>query len=455
MPRISSVPPRPATAPRGTPEPSRAYGATSEVAAPPERPAAVDVMEPRPLAPTGYEARYERGRYATLAEVGEARVEVKATHDFREPAFLAEAGKPLTVVAGPELFASAAKVDLVYRLPGDPEEHRVPISDGSRDMRTGALVCVPARIDVPDEASGTLRLSFETTSADGRKSSQWSPHYDAIILPKGGATVVFDDAWGESVHGRVQAGEKLQIAYDADRLREILGTDGGARMTACISFDGEPPLEVPLHIGGPDGAPQAGVAFLPAVRVPYDASRVTLWFKGEGDGKTGFDSDFGKNYSFEVALPRPDADPTWKKQVLRNRGFPGLTEDNFVAIGPSDGGYNCIAWSLGKRDEWVWPGTRVESFDALYAEQGYRPLDEIDLSPEPGVEKIALYGHKRRLGGRAEIEVTHAARNDAEGRWMSKLGTEPLIRHDDAASVSGPSYGEIVRVYARPRREEA
>lgn len=436
MPRIPSIRPRPVAAPVA------AETATATARAP------ADAMEPRPHAATGYEARFERGRYTTYGLVGErGAAPVKDTHDFRSPAFVAEAGKPLTLVTHPDMFATAAKVDVVYRFPGEREEHRLPILDGTRDMRTGAPVCLPATFDVPADASGTLRIAFEVTGQDGHKRTQWNPHYDAIVMPKGGATVVFDDDWGETVHGQVQAGEKLQLAYDADRLKEVLGTGGDVRMTACVSFDGEPPVELPLNL---DREP--GTTFLPALQVPYDAQNVRVWFRGEGDGKVDYDSDFGKNYAFAVALPKPDADPSWKRQVLLNRGFPRLNEDNFVAIGPGDGGYNCIAWSLGKRDEWVWPGARVADFDALYEEQGYRPLDEVDLSHEPGVEKIALYGHKRQRGSRVEVEVTHAARNDEDGRWMSKLGTEPLIRHDDASVVNGPSYGEIVRVYARPRR---
>lgn len=409
------------------------------------------VVDPAPLAPSGYEARFERGRYATAAVVdGVGRADVKVTSDFRDPAFLAFAGEPLSIHVQPEQFASAKKVELVYAFDdgagGRTEEKRVLLT-AERDMRTGAPVFLPGKIDVPEDAVGKVRISFDVTSGDGQVRRQWNPFYDAVVVPKGGATLTLDDRWGETLTGSLQAGERFQLAYDADRMRELLG-DGGGRLVACVSFGGKEPVEIPLTLDDHDGRPVSGNTLMPSLRVPYDADKVTLWFRAEKDGRTVYDSDLGKNYSFDVKLPVADRDPEWKKWALKITGCPKLKPDNFEAIGPGDSKYNCIAWSLGRRDGWVWPGTKVEDFDKLYREQGYVPLDTLDLSHQDGVEKIALFGIPQRHGG---VEATHAARNDAEGRWMSKLGTEPLIRHDDPHLVSGPSYGDIVKVYARPR----
>lgn len=148
----------------------------------------------------------------------------------------------------------------------------------------------------------------------------------------------------------------------------------------------------------------------------------------------------------------PDANPEWKSEVLRYAdSFPELTDTNFEAIGPSDWSYNCIAWSLGITDEWVWPGDTVEDFDRLYAEHGYSPIEGLDLGRRPGFEKVALYGFRRTDDdGETTLEPTHAARMDASGYWMSKLGALPLIRRDGADDVCGPAYGDIIRVYVRP-----
>ncbi len=125
--------------------------------------------------------------------------------------------------------------------------------------------------------------------------------------------------------------------------------------------------------------------------------------------------------------------------------------------------YNCIAWSLGVTDKWVWPGESVKAFDELYAGQGYKRLATRNVGLEPGVEKVVLYGklkdvRLKRADGTAREEVlvaaTHAARQEADGTWTSKLGGLARIRHRAPEAVAGGSYGDPVAVYARPSREK-
>lgn len=404
----------------------------------------LDVMEPVAKRPTAYEARMQRGAFAGFAELDGHAVPISKSPDGRSASFVAEAGQPLRVVLDPELVAkTATKVELAWYLAsaGHTTKQRITLSD--RDMRTGALVIAPGTIQIPEDASGNLRLTIETTGADGRVSSNWSPHYDAIVMPKSGATLVFDEDWSVTASSGVRAGEKLAVAYDADRLRTILGADIDSAV-ACVSFDGQPPLELPLT--------NNGQMMLPSVQVPFDATRAVVWFRGTGGGKTEYDSALGANFTFDVALPKDDADASWKRMALTIKGLPALTEANFTGIGPSDAGYNCIAWSIGSRSEWVWPGTTTAAFDALYAQHGYAPLDRIDtaaLAHDATLEKIVLFGHP--ANGTRPFEATHAARMGEDGKWTSKLGTDPLIRHEDPRVVEGPSYGQIARVYVRAR----
>lgn len=396
-----------------------------------------------------YVARFDTERRATDVVVGGATLRLGEAQNIRDPSFVAEAGKPLAVVPPPRLFGGGTKsVAFTWRL-DDGRTGTTPITDGTRDPRTGALVPLPARVDVPPDAAGRLRIRFEVEDKDGRVRTQWDPSYDAVVLPKGGATVFFGDDFTYGVDGQIRASETLRIAYDADRLQKIIGRVDVDDARACVSFDGAPPIELPL-LG------EGGVAFLPGVRVPDDALSVEIWFKGSAGGEIGWDSRLGKNFTFDVAIASPDADPSWKTAVLADArnivgGVPkyrGLTDPAaFQVLGPVDGGYNCIAWSVGLRNQWLWPGDRVEAFDQLYASKGYAPLDGLDLSFQPGVEKVALYG---RAAG-PSTTVTHAARMDREGYWTSKLGNNHLVRHADAAAVCGPSYGEILKVYARPR----
>ncbi|MFP2912907.1 DUF6209 family protein, partial [Pyxidicoccus sp. 3LFB2] len=409
-------------------------------------------LQPQVQGASGYEAHFGTGpggRTARATVDGQGQVALP-TGNGRGPSFHAEAGKPLTVTVDPSrLSKTAEKAELVWRVAPSGTEVAIPLTDGTRDA-SGRLNTVPAKIDLPADAFGTLRLSIRTTSADGRTSNQWDPSSDAAIAPKEGATVVFSDDWKTQLEGKLRAGDKVEIAYDRDRLTSLLGGKTPSDVVACVSFNGEPPREVPLNIQPGEGG-EPGKMFMPTLQVPLDATKMTLWFKGQGEGNTGYDSSFGKNFEFKINPARDDADPSWKAEMLRSKSFPNLQEADFVGIGPSSQKYNCIAWTMGKQDEWVWPGTRVEDFDKLYATQGYKPMDSVDLSNDPNLEKIVVYGLKPK-SGTGPVEVTHGALMDEQGRLTSKIGTQPLIRHNSADDLTGPSYGEPVRVYVRPRQ---
>src|SRR5437016_5479833 len=46
-------------------------------------------------------------------------------------------------------------------------------------------------------------------------------------------------------------------------------------------------------------------------------------------------------------------------------------------------------------------------------------------------------------------EITHAALQEPDGSWASKLGNLPLIRHANPYAVDGPTYGVPVATYVR------
>jgi type VI secretion system secreted protein VgrG len=134
------------------------------------------------------------------------------------------------------------------------------------------------------------------------------------------------------------------------------------------------------------------------------------------------------------------------------KGFPRLG-GNFEVIGGATKGYNCIAWSLGVTDHWVNPETGpdfapLKYMDRLYAERGYSRERDLNWRLEPGYEKVVVYG---TLNPDATIhEVTHAARQEHDGTFTSKLGQLPVIRHAMPEDLRGPSYGLPVAVYVRP-----
>ncbi len=146
--------------------------------------------------------------------------------------------------------------------------------------------------------------------------------------------------------------------------------------------------------------------------------------------------------------------PQARRAIENNAGFPNLRGD-FEVVDPTTGmRFNCISHSLGIHARWVNPQTGPAAnplgpMDRMYREQGYRRLAGLDLRPNPRQQKVVVYATK--AGGRIK-EVTHAALQERDGTWTSKLGQLPLIRHRNPQALNGPSYGEPVAVYVRTRR---
>ena len=134
------------------------------------------------------------------------------------------------------------------------------------------------------------------------------------------------------------------------------------------------------------------------------------------------------------------------------QAFPRL-RDNFEVIADATPTYNCIAWSLGVTDRWVNPETGpayapLGRMDRMYGEKGYYREQDLNWRLEPGYEKVVVYA---TVNLDATIhEVTHAAHQERDGTFTSKLGQLPVIRHATPEDLRGLTYGLPVAVYVRP-----
>lgn len=237
------------------------------------------------------------------------------------PSFV-EAGKPFTVNynRSPQDIGqqgTVASVDMFYRVGGSNEVKTAKIADGSRDMRSGQLLYMPAKLDIPAQAKGDLEYWFRMKTTDGRElwDSDFGKNFHATIVPQGGSTIKFDENWDEKSSGPVYAGETLRLAYDSDRLKQFLrGTShhGGAtwHVSAFVSFNDRPAVELPITV--PERGAQGGMTVdmnthEVAIAVPDDATKVSVWFRGSSYGGSvhnlggpAWDSDMGRNYTFAV-----------------------------------------------------------------------------------------------------------------------------------------------------------
>jgi hypothetical protein len=117
--------------------------------------------------------------------------------------------------------------------------------------------------------------------------------------------------------------------------------------------------------------------------------------------------------------------------------------DNFEIIATSSAQYNCIAWSVGETNTWYSPNQfkTLTQWDSFFLRRGFVRQPGLNTRVQRGIEKVALYSNGR--------EYTHAAVQNPDGTWTSKLGNFVLIRHTSADVFRGTIYGTVAAVYYR------
>lgn len=138
--------------------------------------------------------------------------------------------------------------------------------------------------------------------------------------------------------------------------------------------------------------------------------------------------------------------PTAAQESRIKRLFPDLRLWSVTgqATGPhwEPKSYNCIAWSVGITDDWIWPGDKVKDFDEFYSLHGWT-LSESGRRRYKG-RKIALYAK-----GAGPSDCTHASLETHDCCWdESKLGAFERIMHRRHEMEFG-FYGNVIRYYEK------
>lgn len=149
-----------------------------------------------------------------------------------------------------------------------------------------------------------------------------------------------------------------------------------------------------------------------------------------------------------------EGEPAYMSEEIDFSQFPNLRKLGFERTSDPTPEYNCIAFAAGIENEWwepgmVWPD-HLDPFDdslaalvQVYGGLGYELCS--DGSLEPGFEKVAIYG-----GEGEDAEYLHAARQQPDGTWKSKLGKGVDILHKAPEAVADGEYG-AVRYFMRRR----
>lgn len=125
----------------------------------------------------------------------------------------------------------------------------------------------------------------------------------------------------------------------------------------------------------------------------------------------------------------------------------------------SDEKYNCIAWAVGKKDNFWWPRElggfhwpkglpreplnkeTVENFIKAFETEDFELCDDGEF--ENGFEKVAIYVNNFNV-------PKHAARLLPNGAWTSKLGDDEDIQHETLGVLEGREYGAAKIFLRRP-----
>jgi hypothetical protein len=146
--------------------------------------------------------------------------------------------------------------------------------------------------------------------------------------------------------------------------------------------------------------------------------------------------------------------PDWLSTITQIC-YPALTPENSQKLSDATSRYNCIAFAAGDTNRWweppvdhvldpgqYWPegaptGIDLDSCVKAYQRHGFERISRETMGDD--FQTIALYAHR---GG----EMSHAARLNKDGSWLSKLGDLEDISHDYLASLEGDSAFGSVRL---------
>ncbi len=131
------------------------------------------------------------------------------------------------------------------------------------------------------------------------------------------------------------------------------------------------------------------------------------------------------------------ARPMTAAEKTRFKGyFPSLNVNQAVVTDGPSLVYNCISWTVGATNRWLWPGSTLANFDTFYRGFGF---------VRSGSGPIAAWGH-------STSNMTHGSvSGPGHGpRWESKCGGDLRIQHG-LGELVGSSYGRVVAFYRRGR----
>lgn len=116
--------------------------------------------------------------------------------------------------------------------------------------------------------------------------------------------------------------------------------------------------------------------------------------------------------------------------------FPNLNVALAAVTDNATQAYNCIAWTVGITNRWIWPGSSLAHFDTFYQGFGF---------VRSGNGPVAVWGH-------STAGMTHGSVSGPKHgpRWESKCGGDLRIQHG-LNELTGGLYGRVLAFYSQSR----
>ena len=225
----------------------------------------------------------------------------------------------LTIDVAAEHAATSPEVGVLYRLASDPDARWYGVRSVVSGTSEGPFVphaitigepLVPADASlegveielIPYLVTSRGRL-FDKNRQRGDYDTYWLTEDGGFAIEDDGAcagagteaTLTFDAAFEEHVDGALVPDGTFTIEYDAERLTNCRGTHNGYRGWDIIAH-------VLFQPSG-ERAMQSVVSESGAIYIPAGTEAMELWFENTGiecRGESGWDSNLGENYTFDV-----------------------------------------------------------------------------------------------------------------------------------------------------------
>ena len=173
-------------------------------------------------------------------------------------------------------------------------------------VATAPAAKVEAKVEVKAPAITTPAVTKAPVATETRPAA-------VVATSKGAskptATVKFTKSWGNTVEGALLAGGKFTVEYDPARLPSLRNTHNGFPawgITAYVQF--QPSKKISegsvVQFGSEGGKPTNNAKGQPlTLDIPEGTTALQIWFRnwtGADAPRESYDSNFGRNYRFEV-----------------------------------------------------------------------------------------------------------------------------------------------------------